>query len=216
MGIVDWTAISNKDKGNLNGVAYLKLEAGKSYRIRPVGKPYRIFQYFIERNEAQGGGFARAYTEDAENCIVLKKTGEKAKERFAVNVIDRADGKLKVLEGAVTIFKQMAVWSKSTGLDPGTKDGGDFAISVECPGNVKKNTRYNCQFLGPVPFSKDETDMIKKQGLYKLDEIYKPTPQSDIMQKLFGEPSPSKSASKGSAPAASAASSLEETDDLDF
>jgi hypothetical protein len=212
MGVVDWTSISNKDKGSSNGVTYLKLEAGKSYRIRPVGKPYRIFQYYIERNEAQGGGFGRAYTEDAENCIVFKKTGEKAKERFAVNVIDRADGKLKVLEGAVTIFKQMAVWSKSTGLDPGTKDGGDFAITVECPGGVKKNTRYQCQFLGPAAFSKDETDMIKKQGLYKLDEIYKPTPQSDIMQKLFGESSASKSSKSSPAPAAN----LEESDDLDF
>jgi hypothetical protein len=57
--------------------------------------------------------------------------------------------------------------------------------------------------------------MIKKQGLYKLDEIYKPTPQSDIMQKLFGESSSSKPSSK-SAAAASASASLEETDDLDF
>jgi hypothetical protein len=215
MGIVDWTSISNKDKSNSNGVAYLKLEAGKSYRIRPVGKPYRIFQYFIERNEAQGGGFARAYTEDAENCVVFKKTGEKARERFAVNVIDRSDGKLKVLEGAVTIFKQMAVWSKSTGLDPGTKDGGDFAISVECPGNVKKNTRYNCQFLGPVAFSKEETEMIKKQGLYKLDEIYKPTPQAEIMNKLFGESGNSKNSAKASGSSA-VVSGLEETEDLDF
>lgn len=213
MGVVDWTSISNKDKNNSNGVNYLRLEANKSYRIRPVGKPYRIFQYFIERNESQGGGFARAYTDDAENCVVFKKTGEKARERFAVNVIDRADGKLKVLEGAVTIFKQMAVWSKNTGLDPGTKDGGDFAITVECPGNVKKNTRYQCQFLGPVPFAKEETEMLKKQGLYKLEEIYKPTPQADIMQKLFGEPSSSKGSSKA---ATSAKSDLEESDDLDF
>lgn len=215
MGVVDWTSISNKDKGNSSGVEYLRLEANKSYRIRPVGKPYRIFQYFIERNESQGGGFARAYTEDANNCVVLKKTGEKARERFAVNVIDRADGKLKVLEGAVTIFKQMAVWSKNTGLDPGTKDGGDFAISVECPGNVKKNTRYQCQFLGPVPFTKEETEMLKKQGLYKLDEIYKPTPQSEIMQKLFGDsPASGKSSSKPSS--APAKNELEESDDLDF
>lgn len=213
MGVVDWTSISNKGKNNSNGVEYLRLEANKSYRIRPVGKPYRIFQYFIERNEGQGGGFARAYTEDAENCVVFKKTGEKARERFAVNVIDRADGKLKVLEGAVTIFKQMAVWSKNTGLDPGTKDGGDFAITVECPGNVKKNTRYQCQFLGPVAFTKDETEMLKKQGLYKLDEIYKPTAQSEIMQKLFGESSGGKQASKSAPPAKN---ELEESDDLDF
>jgi len=213
MGVVDWTSISNNDKSNSNGVAYIRLETGKSYRIRPVGKPYRIYQYFIERNADQGKGFAKAYTEDADNCVVFKKTGEKARERFAVNVIDRSDGKLKVLEGAVTIFKQMAVWSKSTGLDPGTKDGGDFAITVECPGNIKKNTRYQCQFLSPVAFTKDETDMIKKQGLYKLDEIFKPTPQSEIMQKLFGD-----TAAVGAKPAgkSSSGSGLGESDDLDF
>jgi hypothetical protein len=181
MGLVDWTSLSGKKEGN--GVRYLKLEPGKTYRVRPVMKPHIIWKYYLER---PNGGFGKAITEDPNNCVIVKKYNEKPKQRFAVNVIDRADGQLKVLEGPISILKQIGTWAAETNVDPGSNQGGEFAIRVECPGNDRKKTRYLVQFINYAQFTDSEKKMLK-ENIYNLAEVFKPAPQDKIEAWLFGE-----------------------------
>lgn len=213
MGLVDWTTFNKSDKSG-SGAKYLKLEAGKSYRIRPVSKPHLFFKYFVERPQ---GGFGQAITDQPDSCVIKKKYGEMSKQRFAVNIIDRADGVFKVLEGPMSILKQFADWAGATGTDPGSKDGGEFALRVECPGNDKKKTKYIVSFINYTPFSDEEKGLIKSGSMHDLDAIYKATPQDQIEAKVYGtdEEEGSKTKSKSSVPQTSGAKS-QITDDLDF
>lgn len=181
MGLVDWTSVGGAKEGS--GVRFLKLEPGRTYRVRPVMKPHIIWKYFLER---PNGGFGKAITEDPNNCLIAKKYNEKAKQRFAVNIIDRADGIVKVLEGPISILKQIGTWATETNVDPGSNAGGEFAIRVECPGNDKKKTRYLVQFINYTPFSDTEKKSIK-ENIYNLSEVFKPAPQDKIESWLFGE-----------------------------
>lgn len=209
MGLVDWTSVSKNDKTG-SGAKFIKLEAGRSFRIRPVFKPHVFYKYFLTRPQ---GGFGQAITDKPDDCIITKKYGEKPKQRFAVNVIDRSDGSLKILEGPITILKQFSAWAEETKTDPGSDKGGEFAIRVECPGGNKKNTKYHVSFINYSPFTDDEKTMIK-ESMYNLQEICKPTSQDKIEEKLYGSEEDSKSDSKKSSDSDSSKSQL--SDDLDF
>ena len=210
MGLVDWTSFNKNDKSNSN-VKYLKLESGRSYRVRPVFKPHVFYKYFVERPQ---GGFGQAITDAPDNCVITRKYGERPKMRFAVNVIDRADGSIKVLEGPITILKQFSNWASETGTDPGSKDGGEFSIRVECPGNDMKKTKYMVSFINYAPFSDGEKSMIK-ESMYNLEEIYKATNQEKIEETLYGAEGEDDSGSKKkSDKVASAPNQI--SDDLDF
>jgi len=215
MGLIDWTSFSKGDKSG-NGAKYLKLEAGKSYRIRPVFKPHIFYKYFVERPQ---GGFGQAITDTPDTCVIRKKYGEQAKQRFAVNVIDRADGIIKVLEGPISILKQFSTWASETGTDPGSKDGGEFAIRVECPGNDKKKTRYVVSFINYAPFTDEEKALIKSGAMNDLETLYRATSQDQIEAKVYGtdeEESSSTSKTKKAPEKQAASSKSQISDDLDF
>jgi len=184
--------ISRREKRRQRG-SFLKIGSGRTYRIRPVMKPHIIWKYFLER---PNGGFGKAITEDPNNCVIAKKYNEKAKQRFAVNVIDRADGLVKVLEGPISILKQIGTWATETNVDPGSNAGGEFAVRVECPGNDKKKTRYLVQFINYTPFSDAEKKTIK-DTIYNLAEVFKPAPQDKIESWLFGEDESSPASTDG-------------------
>lgn len=192
MGLVDWTALSGKKDSN--GVKYIKLEPGKTFRIRPVMKPHIIWKYYIDKPNGQRSS---AITEDPNNCIIVKKYNEKPKQRFAVNVIDRSDGQLKVMEGPISILKQIGTWAAETNVDPGSNSGGEFAIRVECPGNDRKKTRYLVQFINYAPFNDNEKKMIK-ESIYNLSEVFKAAPQDKIESWLFGDGESESSANNSS------------------
>jgi len=180
MSLVDWTSQSQKTGGGSS--KFLKLEPNKTFRIRPVHKPIVMWKYFVEK---PGGGFGQAITEDPDSCIITKKYGETARKRFAVNVIDRSDGQMKVLEGPISILSQIGIWAQETDIDPGSNDGGEFAIKVECPGSDRRKTRYVVQYIKPSPFTDEEKGMIK-ENIVKLETMYKPVPQDEIENSLYG------------------------------
>ena len=180
MSLVDWTSQSKKTGGGSS--KFLKLEANNTYRIRPVHKPVVMWKYFVEK---PGGGYGQAITEDPDNCIISSKYGETARKRFAVNIIDRSDGQVKVLEGPISILSQIGTWAQETDIDPGSNDGGEFAIKVECPGSDKRRTRYVVQYIKPSPFTDEEKDLIK-ENIVKLENMYKPVSQDEIENSLYG------------------------------
>lgn len=205
-GIVDWAEIdppqsSSGGGENSGGVKYLRLEPGKSYIVRPVHKPMAVYKYFNNLN----GKFRFAVVGDPENCPVRRDHQDlEPTLKYAINVIDRADGEIKVLEAPPSVFRGFRKWHEKTSKNPGSETGGDFGIDVEIPkGATKRQTRYDCQFVEPTPFSADEMKLIKgevdgKHGLYNLPEIYKPMDSEKIEKMLFDENFGSKEDDSGS------------------
>lgn len=219
MGLVDWQDVDPKPQSaGDNKDKYLRLEAGKKYRIRPCGKPLQIHRYYV--TDATGKTRS-AITEDPKTCIIKQKyPNEEAKPRYAINVIDRADGKIKILEAPPSVFRPMKEWAEATSKDPGGIDGADFAVSVEVPNGDKRRTIYKTMALVPTILSEEEVTYVKGNK-HKLPEIYKPTPQDKIESVLFG-PSPSSggtnngSASQAASAPRPAAKAAAADDDIGF
>jgi|TARA_Y100000310_G_scaffold344276_1_gene456154 hypothetical protein len=167
---------------------YLKLAGTPgslvSYKIRPVHKPMMVYKYFVTGPDR----LRSVVVKDPENCEVRENHPElEPRLRYAINVIDRSDGDVKILEAAPSVFKGFKTWFDNSGNNPGGEDGGDFAITVEVPKNGdKRKTKYTCSFVKQAPFSEDELEQIKSDpGLYNLPEIYKPLETEQIEKILF-------------------------------
>ena len=191
-GSSEWNDVVGGDKQSSGGGGksmFLRLQAGRSYRIRPVGKPIEIWKYFSNKD----GQNRSAICADPETCPVKTKYNLEPKKKYAINIIDREDGKLKVMEGPVSVFAGLKDWFTATGNNPGGKDGGDFQIKViPGAGGNKKLTKYTVTFLTPCPFSSEEKEMLGEgaKNLHNLSEIFKPDDAETIEKKLFGAVEP--------------------------
>jgi hypothetical protein len=113
-------------------------------------------------------------------------------KRFAINIIDRADGKLKILEKGSNVFKKFAEYKALFSKDPaGNKEGVDFIMKVKIPIKNGKpdsmNTEYLVSHVLPeTPLTAAEQEMIKTQKLWPLKQIYKSTP-IEQRQKMWDE-----------------------------
>lgn len=124
------------------------------------------------------------------------KAGFFPKRRFAINVIDRGDGKLKIMEQGPTIFKAFSDYKEAnTGIDPAGKDGPDFTITVKIPMKDGKPDvmykQYGVVAGNQTPLTGDEKKMLCKldekgnvirgedgkpvSNLWDLKKIFKPT-----------------------------------------
>jgi len=228
--LIDWGSVEPQkpSKGGSGGGGsdkFLKLEPGKTYRVRPVGKPYVFHAYYVAAAD-NPKKFARAVTEDPANCIIRQKYNVEPRMRYAVNVIDRADGKLKVMEAPPSVFDKIKQWANASGQNPGTNTGADFQISVVVPPNGdRKRTEYPTTPVVQTQFTAEEREMLNKQGLFNLEEIYAATPQSEIEAKLYPGTSSATVTVKTAAPqaaapvqsvAATAVASKASNDDLGF
>jgi hypothetical protein len=205
-GVIDWgDFIPNSSGGSNDGgrMDFLWLKSGNTYRVRPVHKPVIFYKYFFS-NE---GKLRTAICKEPSTCSVKVNHPEldPPSERFAILVIDRADGKLKVMEFPKSVFLSIKAWWTATQKNPGGNDGVDWAISVA--GSGKQGTKYTSTPIEASPFTNEEKQMIVKvlkddegndTGI--LEKIFKAHYPEDIEKKLFGAWEP-----KGKAAAAPAA-----------
>ena len=169
----DLESTNRKSDGSGNKTEYLNMSGGGNFQIRLVGhhivcrkmfKPYRATLHVDDKN-----------TDPA------WKAGFYPSKRYAINVIDRADGKLKVLEKGPKVFDHFKNYKSATGIDPSGKEAPDFSIKVTVPKNANGQpdvlgTQYAVVPLSPTPITAEEMQMIKDRGgLYPLADIYKPT-----------------------------------------
>jgi len=183
MGIVDWNDVGNSNttfNDNSGSINFLKLASGGTYTIRPLGKCVEFNKYFLQHN----GRWRSAICSDIDTCPVRKNHNVEPSIRYAVSVIDRADGLLKIMEGPVTVFKPFRMFSEATGFSPGGVDGADFEIKVTGAG---KKTRYIVKMVQRTPFTSEEKAYLKEQKLYNLERIYKATDPEEIENVLFGD-----------------------------
>jgi len=193
--IIEWGEVDSgmkKGGGGGSGGAggpfdkFLKLVPGNTYTVRPVGNPCAFHAYWVA-SPTDPKRFNRAITEDPNNCVINQKYQIVPKTRYAVNVIDRADGKLKIMEAPPSVFDKIKDWAKASRQDPGAKGGADFQIQIVVPPNGdKKRSEYRTTPIVQTPFTEEEKAMLTEKGLYDLEEHYKAIPQNEIESKLYG------------------------------
>lgn len=182
---VQWGSVP-KSGGSGENSEYLKLKSGNVYNIRPVFDPVKFFKYFHKHN----GRLKTAICAKPDVCPVRDKHPDlkKPSMRYAAYIIDRADGKVKILEAPQSVFRPIGSSFEATGKNPGSgKDGSDWQIKVTGTG---LNTTYDVAFAGQTPLTAEERASIKEAldgDLKKLQKLYKVDTPEEIEQKLFGE-----------------------------
>jgi hypothetical protein len=188
---IDWNFQNKASQGSTvekqqqprKELRFLKLVRGTTYKIRPLGRPVVFNKFIVQHN----GRWNSAICQDPANCVITHKYNISPQERYAVNIIDRADGLIKILEFSPTIYNKLREVYQITKLEPGGKDGGDFEIFAK-PVTLKdgkQTTRFEIKFLEKTPFTDDEKKMLTVDGLFELKRIYKVTPEDQIEQKLY-------------------------------
>lgn len=217
----DWAEFSEDNKPKSSGgsqnnqsfpkAEFISLKEAGTKRIRlvgsfvkfrrhwnPYGKGVRSHDSMKEQDPAWQAGFYPA-------------------RRFAINVIDREDGKLKILEAGPTVFEAFYVYKKATGIDPAGPEGPDFAITIEIPKdeNGKPDTlhkKYGVTAIEKAPFTAEEKKMLCKtdengeiirndkgkpvSNLWPLSRIFKPMAVDKMMDLWNALPDEKKIAPK--------------------
>lgn len=195
---VEWNDMTKFNNGeeSLNKIDYLRLRSGETLRVRPVFRPIKFYKYF-HKNEGQ---LRTAICEDPDVCPFRDKYPEvkKATQRYACYVIDRADGKLKIIEGPQTVFRPMGNHAEATGKNPGGgKEGSDWRIKIS---GIGLKTKYDVTFLDITPLTPEEVEYVKEAvggDQDSLKKIYAVDTPEKIEQKLFGDSSEDSGKSSG-------------------
>ena len=202
--VVDWGTIGGElqaqkkafSKSNENGsnVDYLRMKDEGTYVFRPVGKTIRFYKAFVNRKPVT---LDQEHKDEAVKLIAEHFDQEvRADLKFAMYVIDRADGKIKVFEGNEKMLAAIGSWAQLTGHQPTGQDGGDWTVKATGSGYAGNNPRrYETSFLRQAPLTEDEIDMLKKakESLPKLEDLFKATPVDQVIDKLSGNNSKSES-----------------------
>jgi hypothetical protein len=170
---------SGKKAANKNKSEFLKLGAG-TYQVRLLGSPIKFHKFIVKQSD---GRYTSAICNDPSNNPVTNNHEMTATERYAINIIDRADGQLKILEAGVSVFEKFKEFFQATGQNPGAQNGADFKITVT---GANKTKRYETKFVKKTPLTDSEIKMVKERGgLIDLEKIYQPTPDDELENKLF-------------------------------
>jgi len=182
---VQWGSVPEDSNGSGEQSEFLKLKTGNTYRIRPIFDPVKFFKYFHKN----GGKLVTAICDRPDVCPVRDRHPDlkKPSMRYAAYVIDRADGKVKILEAPQSVFRPIGMTFESTGKNPGSgKDGSDFQVKIT---GVGLNTKYDVAWAGSTPLTAEERATIKEAlngDMKKLQKLYKVDTPEEIEKKLFG------------------------------
>jgi hypothetical protein len=182
--IGDWeTDMPPKSSGNTEKkqIDWFKTDKPQKYEVRLVGKHVKFKRHWSP--------FAKSViTHDSyKDLDPAWQAGFYPRQRFAIHVIDRADGKVKVYEFGPQVFKVFKGYKEVNGIDPSSaKEGPDFVIDVEWPGGDKSSAKYNVQAKArPAPLTDDEKVRCK-ENIKNLPSLFKITPLETIV-KLWEE-----------------------------
>ena len=180
-----------------NKATWMKMGPGK-YTVRLVGK----YVKFLRHGDVFGPKTRVITHEDYRNEDPAWKAGWYPRETYAIHVIDRADGKVKLLEKGNSIFKYFAQYKNVKGVNPAAREALDFIISVEWPGGDRRQAKYSV-FPGKENTLTDAEMEMVKQNAAPLQTMYKTTPLETIKQMWENVPldkrTPPKREKKGEA-----------------
>ena len=181
--VLKWEDETNPGQSSGNKREYLKIESNIEYRLRPVEYPVEFERFY---NRDSDGKLYSAIAGPADECPIRNKYDMIPNKRYAMNMIDRSDGVLKIVEFPFTVYKELKTWGVNRQNEPGGKDGTDFLIKKT--GSGQKGTKWSCKAVKDVrsaPWTGADKEAIEGNGgLYKLREIYAATPADRIEERL--------------------------------
>lgn len=146
----------------------LKLKSGGAYQVRIIDpKPVHRFVHFESLPK-------KAVICSDDGCFFCSR-GDKRTIRHYVNVLDRADGKLKVLSFSNALLEPLR--EKMAEKKAGDPDGYDIIIKRF---GEQKETRYSVEILAPSPAELNGTQP------YKLEELLTPMGNDEIVAIIKG------------------------------
>jgi len=182
----NWDDFEKEKPGNNNNdgnterrkIEYMKFDKPGDYTIRLVGNHVKFLRHWdpFERKDRVITDASYKGKDPAWNA------GFYPRKTYAIHIIDRADGVLKILEKGTQIFKEFAHFKSVNDINPAGKEGPNFVITVEIPGGNKRSTRYSVMAKqGAAPFTEEEIAMVKA-NIYPLADIYKSTDLEKIKE----------------------------------
>jgi hypothetical protein len=179
----DWSQLKKPQSGGGDRTEIVRVKLDKdSTKVRIVGNVLPRYVRWVVTNEGKKHpleclSFDRD-TEEFNNArdpfreIDEAVYNEKPQFAYVVNVIDRADGKLKLMDLKTTIFKQIIDYARDPDYgSPADADNGyDITVRKEKTGPLPQNVKYTVMpSRNTVPL----TDAERNIELYNLDTIFK-------------------------------------------
>ncbi|MHA1169017.1 MAG: hypothetical protein ACTSRU_14405 [Candidatus Hodarchaeales archaeon] len=181
--LLKWDDETGANNSSGNQREYLRIEPNIEYRLRPMEYPVEFDRFYNRDTE---GKLHSAIAGPKDECPIRNKYSLDPSTRYAMNMIDRSDKKLKIVEFPFTVFQELKKWKKFTQQEPGGKSGTDFIIKKT--GSGQKNTRWFCEPVQDVlttPWTTEDQESVKAAGgYYNLREIYAATPADKIEERL--------------------------------
>lgn len=180
-----------RDKDSNNDQQFEKMEFVQfpegATQVRIVDKePFSRWKHWIPQNN-------RSYICPGKGCPVCniiknaKANGEVPKyssqKRYHIHVIDRKDGKLKILENSKTFFGQLLTVRDTMIEDLGDLTNYDIKIIRTGKG---KQTQWSIIPMGQTPLSDKEKEMIENDKV-DFEEYFKPPTPEQLVRLLQGE-----------------------------
>jgi len=180
MGNIGWADIK-QTSSSFNSNTYFKLDRGETKaKFRPIGDLYIFKKYMFK----YANRWRIAVCLDESSCPVAAKHNIVPSVRYALNVIDRRDNVIKILETSIKVVRELKVFFEKTGKAPGSVNGAQYCMSFL---ENKSRWAYTAAFSGPHALSDKDVALIKQQGLHNIKKIYKATDPSKIEDILFGD-----------------------------
>jgi hypothetical protein len=170
---------SNENKGGeeRKKTEWMKFPKPGTYKVRLVG-PYVWF--YRHQKPFEGERVITDLTQKADDPAW--QAGFYPRKTYAIHIIDRADGKLKILEKGTSVFNAFATYKKVNDINPAGKEAPDFSIEVKWPDGNKFQAKYTVTALAKLQTLTDEEIEMFKSGKAPLPEIYKSTPIEKIQE----------------------------------
>lgn len=155
---------------------YLRLMGGQTYRIRIVSDLLRFYRMFREID----GRTLTALPE--ERTDIYRSIGVTVADRYATYVIDRSDGKIKVLEAPISVIRPISAHAEVVRHMPFDPEVGfDYAIQVTGSG---LNTRYSVTPISMTPLTSYEKSIVRSNTNPKLRVLYRSHTDEEIRERL--------------------------------
>ncbi len=181
---IDWGTIG--DEVSSGGKAkFVKFANGTELKFRPIAGGVEFCKFFIPDGEVKTIVVDKNDADEAAQ-LLSEHAGRpiEPSRRFAINVIDRSDDSVKILEGGKSILEEFATWTKENDCALGTQAGGDWVIKAKGDGMARK---YKTTFLRPTQVSQEEKTRIKENNeMADLKEMFKGIPVSQVLGKAYG------------------------------
>jgi hypothetical protein len=147
-----------QENSNDEKFEFLRLKDGEN-RVRCITNPYKYYQVrFKATEDEKGWGKKIRCSSPVENDPAVK-SGAKAKERWLVGVIDRADGKVKIWDYHVLVYKQVKGYNDD--IDYGDPQNYDLKVDFDKDAPALQQVSIRAGKVAPL----SEADVSLRDGV---------------------------------------------------